>query len=118
MSRSSYAVLKGFEFFGLVGLGIWLAPFRVCRDRNTQYANAAVLGWTLFFELIELIKRNDLTSGRAYPHVQIALLHELACLFHGRTRREAAKIYPTGSIVPADQVLQLGCVIHAATRSQ
>lgn len=65
------------------------------------------------FELIELVRQQDLASRRADPHVHIAFLQELPRLLQGGSRRVAAQIDAAGSIVAADQVLQLCCVIHA-----
>jgi hypothetical protein len=70
----------------------------------------------LFLELIKLIRHENLASRRAYPHVHVALFHELSCLLHGRSRSSAAKINPGGLIVSADEVFEFGRPSHAGAR--
>jgi hypothetical protein len=61
---------------------------------------------SLSIELIELIRAQDLASGRAYPHVHIAFVQSSFAFLSARSRC-AAKVDAIELIVPADQISQL-----------
>src|ERR1700744_4627969 len=64
-------------------------------------------GLLLLFEMIELVRHQDLPARGADPHVDVALLHQLLGLPQCAPHRNASEIFADAFMVATDQVFQL-----------